>query len=63
MRGSGKIVRAYGKADEGIWEMVVDALIVRKCNHQRTFLIRVKAMCVTIKWSNHTFLVVVLGIT
>lgn len=63
VRGSGKIGRAYGKAAEGIWEMVVDALIVRKCNHQRPFLMRVKAVCRTIKWSRHTFLTVVLAIT
>lgn len=63
VRGNGKTVRAYGKAAEGVWEMTVDTLIVRKCNHQRTFLIRMKAVCVTRKLPGHTFLMIILGIT
>lgn len=53
MRGSVKIVRADGKAAEGVWEMVVDPLIVGKANHQRVFLIEVKAVYITIAAQLH----------
>lgn len=40
-------MRADGKTAEGVWEMVKDPLIVGKSNHQRAFLIGVKALCIT----------------